>query len=226
MPPDWLVIVAWISVALAIICAALILGDIFLLGYRQHMWIMEAVWPITALYAGPFAVLAYLRWGRPASSRLREQRGEPNHSFAVSVGLGVSHCGAGCTLGDIIGATLVAVIGLQLAGLALWPELVADDALAFALGIAFQYYTIAPMRGLGVRDGLLAAVKADAASLTAFEVGLFGWMIYLQLVLFPEHLHPTQPTYWLMMQVGMLLGFVTAYPVNWWLMRSGVKEVM
>ncbi len=108
----------------------------------------------------------------------------------------------------------------------MWPELVVDYALAFALGIAFQYYTIAPMRGLGLRDGLVAAVKADAGSLTAFEVGLFGWMIYMQLVLFPEHLHPTQPTYWLMMQIGMLLGFVTAYPVNWWLMRGGIKEVM
>ncbi len=29
-----------------------------------------------------------------------------------------------------------------------------------------------------------------------------------------------------MMQVGMILGFLTAYPVNWWLVRSGIKEQM
>jgi len=29
-----------------------------------------------------------------------------------------------------------------------------------------------------------------------------------------------------MMQIAMLCGFVTSYPVNWWLLRSGVKEKM
>jgi hypothetical protein len=29
-----------------------------------------------------------------------------------------------------------------------------------------------------------------------------------------------------MMQIAMLCGFVTAYPVNWWLIRTGVKELM
>ncbi|MFC7482973.1 DUF4396 domain-containing protein [Luedemannella flava] len=28
------------------------------------------------------------------------------------------------------------------------------------------------------------------------------------------------------MQVGMMLGFVTAYPVNAWLIRKGIKEAM
>jgi hypothetical protein len=28
------------------------------------------------------------------------------------------------------------------------------------------------------------------------------------------------------MQIAMAAGFVTAYPVNWWLVRSGVKEKM
>jgi hypothetical protein len=29
-----------------------------------------------------------------------------------------------------------------------------------------------------------------------------------------------------MMQVAMLFGFVTAYPVNWWLLKVGLKEKM
>jgi hypothetical protein len=29
-----------------------------------------------------------------------------------------------------------------------------------------------------------------------------------------------------MMQIAMLCGFVTSYPVNWWLVRSGIKEAM
>jgi len=33
-------------------------------------------------------------------------------------------------------------------------------------------------------------------------------------------------TYWFMMQIGMVLGYFTSYPVNWWLIRKGVKEAM
>jgi hypothetical protein len=29
-----------------------------------------------------------------------------------------------------------------------------------------------------------------------------------------------------MMQVAMLVGFATTYPVNWWLIRRGTKEAM
>ena len=29
-----------------------------------------------------------------------------------------------------------------------------------------------------------------------------------------------------MMQIAMICGFVTAYPVNWWLIRAGLKEKM
>ena len=62
----------------------------------------------------------------------------------------------------------------RLLGFALPAEYIGDYALALLLGIAFQYFAIAPMRGLGVKDGLRAAAKTDFLSLTAFEVGLFG----------------------------------------------------
>ena len=29
-----------------------------------------------------------------------------------------------------------------------------------------------------------------------------------------------------MMQLGMLIGFGTSYPMNWWLIRRGIKEAM
>jgi hypothetical protein len=32
--------------------------------------------------------------------------------------------------------------------------------------------------------------------------------------------------YWLGMQIGMVLGFATAWPVNVWLIRKGIKEAM
>ena len=228
MVPSWLTVLSWVSIALALLCAVFILYDIFVRGYRQQMGIMEAVWPVTALYFGPGAIWAYYRWGRPKSEKWQEETdSSPEKSFAASTATGVSHCGAGCTLGDIIGATFVFVIGGEIAGLSLWPEYIVDYTLAFTLGIIFQYFSIAPMRGLGFVEGIKAALKADTLSLTSFEVGLFGWMAIMQLVFFPvEHIHPDHAAYWFLMQVGMILGFFTAYPVNWWLIKRGIKEAM
>ncbi|HWC81729.1 MAG TPA: DUF4396 domain-containing protein [Pseudonocardiaceae bacterium] len=32
--------------------------------------------------------------------------------------------------------------------------------------------------------------------------------------------------YWFLMQIGMIAGFFTAWPVNVWLIRRGIKEAM
>jgi hypothetical protein len=157
----WLDDVAWISLASAFVCAAIILRDV--IARPQPMAIMNRVWPITALYAGPLGLWAYWRLGR-ASQR----------PFWASVAVGATHCGAGCTLGDIIAEFAIFFTGATIAGSMLAAQFVGDFVFAYAFGIAFQYFAIVPMRGLAFRAGIWAAIKADTLSLTAFEVGLFG----------------------------------------------------
>ena len=229
MPPAWLTIVSWTYLGLAFASAVAVAADIFLLGYRQHMKVMEAVWPITALYFGPLTIPAYLRWGRPMSKRAREANGgePPEKPFWAAVAVGATHCGAGCTLGDLVAEWVVFAAGLQLAGFALPVEYPLDYALALGLGVLFQYFAIAPMRNLALGEGLKVAAKADFLSLSAFEVGLFGWMAIMQLVLFPSpHLSTDHAAFWFLMQIGMIVGFFTTYPMNWWLIRRGIKEAM
>ncbi len=62
MIPGWLTAVSWAYLGLAFLCAAVILYDVYGRGYRQRVRVMEAVWPITALYFGPLALLLYYRW--------------------------------------------------------------------------------------------------------------------------------------------------------------------
>jgi hypothetical protein len=231
VPPAWLVVLSWVALALAFAGGAVILLDIYARGYRQRMGVMEAVWPVTALYAGPLAVAGYRRFGRPSSRKWLQDndRDEPPEKPRwATIAVGVSHCGAGCTLGDIIAEFAVFGLGLAIAGTALWAEYIGDYVLAVLLGLAFQFFAIAPMRGLGFRKGIVAAAKADILSLTAFEVGLFGWMALMTFVFFPapNHLHPDSPVYWFFMQIGMVLGFFTAWPANVWLIRKGIKEAM
>jgi hypothetical protein len=229
MPPAWLTALSWAALAAAFASTAWITYDIYGRGYRQPLPIMEAVWPVTGLYFGPAAVAAYRAWGQPVSRRWRREHGDPpaRPAFAGTA-VGVSHCGAGCTLGDIAAEFTVFALGASVAGLTLGAEYIGDYLAAVALGIVFQYFAIAPMRGLGLRKGLIEAAKADIASLTAFEIGLFGWMALMYFVFFPapHHLHPGSPVYWFLMQIGMIAGFFTAWPANAWLIRAGIKEAM
>jgi hypothetical protein len=228
VPPTWLTVLAWVSLASALVCAGLIVADIFVRGYRQHVWIMDVVWPLTALYSGPLGWLAYRRWGRLNSHRYREQSGVTGrYPFSVSVGISDTHCGAGCALGDVISEWVLFAVGATIAGVALWPEYLADFGLAFVFGIAFQYFAIAPMRQLSFRNGAIAALKSDTLSVITFEIGLFGWMALTFFVFFTHpHLKPDHAAYWFLMQVGMILGFLTSYPANGWLIRHGIKEGM
>jgi hypothetical protein len=146
----------------------------------------------------------------------------------VTMATEVSHCGSGCSLGDVISEFAVFALGLTIAGLTLGAEYVGDYILALVFGIIFQYFAIAPMRGLGLKDGLIAAVKADFISLTAFEIGLFGWMAVMTFVLFPapHNLMPSSAAFWLLMRVGMIIGFCTSWPANVWLVKRGIKVPM
>jgi Domain of unknown function (DUF4396) len=69
------------------------------------------------------------------------------------------------------------------------------------------------------------AIKADTLALTAFEIGLFAWMAFIYFQFVPRS-ELTSPTYWFMMQIGMVLGFIASFPVNWYLVRAGVKPGM
>jgi hypothetical protein len=226
-----------------------------LAGNRQHMTIMNLVWPITALYWGPAALWGYFTAGRkmthkhmremqrkqqsrkqergnprPQSAMEEEQNGEQkeeSEATRAQIALADTHCGAGCTLGDISAEWWMATMGLAFAGGEFGTRLVMDFLLAWSFGVVFQYFTIMPMRGLSVGRGIVEAIRADTLSIVAFEMGLFGWMALTYYVLFPQpHLHPAEAPFWFMMQVGMILGFFTSYPINHLLLKIGWKEKM
>lgn len=217
MPPHWLQTLALIYVPLSIASALFVAADIFMFGRRHPMAIMDVVWPLTVLYWGPLGLAPYFGFGRAGGQHMDRPMWQATFN-------GASHCGAGCALGDFIGdwiafATAFAVFGSLLGG-----KLLLAFALAYLLGIVFQYFSVAPMRDLGLREGIVAAIKIDTLSLLAYEVGMFAWM-GVRSWLFPT-LEPTSLTYWLMMQIAMLLGFATTYPVNWALIAKGVKKKM
>jgi Domain of unknown function (DUF4396) len=231
MIPEWLTILSICSLCLAGACAILIAADLF--GHPQKMWIMNVVWPITALYAGPLALLSYFKAGRLSSNQSVQQaeaKGEENPGkkkpFWQIAAVGATHCGSGCTLGDLVAEWITFAAPIMIFGDKLFGGWLLDYICAYLFGVAFQYFTITPMKGLSPGKGLWAAIKADTLSLTAWQVGMYGWMAIAVFLIFGHELPKTGPVFWFMMQIAMLAGFLTSYPVNWWLMRKGVKEPM
>ena len=105
-----------------------------------------------------------------------------------------------------------------------------DYMLAYAFGVVFQYFTIAPMRGLSFGAGMMAAMKADTLSLTAWQLGMYGFMGIAYFAIFRGEfgakLEVNSFEFWFMMQIAMIVGFLTSYPANWWLITRGFKEKM
>lgn len=247
MESTTLSLTAELYMALCLLCCLYIL-------FRQRqrpapmMRIMLLVWPIITLWAGPVGIWAYETATRGHDQTAPDPSGHPQHGMKndagmpgmsmpgmdmaaprrpdrVSVMTGTLHCGAGCTLADVIGPFLFGLAPFALFGSLMYGEWALDYVLALIIGVFFQYAGLAAMsrkRGLPL---WFRAFKVDFLSLTAWQVGIYGWMAVSAFLLFGP-LPPDRPLFWFMMQISMFCGFLTAYPMNWWLMRAGIKSPM
>ncbi|HKI78339.1 MAG TPA: DUF4396 domain-containing protein [Ignavibacteriaceae bacterium] len=153
-------------------------------------------------------------------------RNKKENPFWQKVFVSTSHCGAGCTFGDLIGEWGIFLIGITLFASESLTVYIVDFSVAYLTGIIFQYAAIGQMTKMEPFQIIKAAAIADTFSLVAFEIGMFGWMAITRLVLFSPPLKPDNITYWFMMQFAMVIGFLTSYPANWILVEKGIKEGM
>ena len=103
MVPAWLHGLSWGFLALGALCALVIAADE--LKRPQHMWIMNVVWPITALFGTIWIVWQYFTYGRSparAEAHAHSEMKKKPLPFPIAVANATLHCGAGCTLGDIL----------------------------------------------------------------------------------------------------------------------------
>ncbi len=152
---------------------------------------------------------------------------EPVRPKWQSVTLSTLHCGAGCTLADIIGETFMLFVPVVIAGSALIGGWVFDYILALAIGVFFQFAAIRAMEKIPFGTAISKAFKADVLSLTAWQVGMYGWMAIAIFGFFQGSPLPKLSwSFWFMMQMAMLCGFICAYPVNILLIKAGIKKGM
>ncbi|MGJ9422249.1 DUF4396 domain-containing protein [Aeromicrobium sp. CF3.5] len=210
--PDWLTPVAWAFIIAAVTTAALIAFDIYGRGKRHDTVAEEVVWVTSALYLGPFAYPLFSRYGR-ARGGAELSPDAPPISEAPSAVHGLPGGGASA-IAHLIGVPLVVASGLTIAGIDLWVMIVVIGVLAMAVLFVFER-TTASSRGHRLSVG--AAAGAAVLTVLAFDVGMGGWMLLLH---FNEYMPPaTEGTFWFLMQIGIVAGLVTGYPMVAWLAR-------
>ncbi|VDG96555.1 Uncharacterised protein [Lysinibacillus sphaericus] len=214
--------ISWIALGIGLLSSVIMIIDV--IRHPQNMTIMNVVWPLNGWFLGPVALITYFKWGRiqAKDSEIEDTRGRGAKVFTST-----SHCSSGCSFGDAVGVPIVALTGLTVAGSMLFAHYIVEFVLAYLFGILFQFASIYPMnKEKGKMHALIESLKADTISLIAFEIGMFGWMAIVHYVLFQSPPEPSSPVYWFMMQIAMILGFLTSYPANAWLIKKGIKHAM
>jgi hypothetical protein len=131
------------------------------------------------------------------------------------------HCVAGDGVGILAGAVLSAVFGL--AGTA---EMIVEYVLGFAFGwTIFQALFMREMAGGSYIRSLTGTFVPELLSMNLLMAGMIPTMMALKMRI-PSAADPLNPAFWFVMSMALLVGFVLAYPINWWLVRYQLKHGM
>ena len=131
------------------------------------------------------------------------------------------HCVAGDGVGILAGAVISSVLGIS--GIA---EMVLEYILGFAFGWSiFQALFVRDMAGGSYVSALKSTFMAELLSMNLLMAGMMPTMMILRRHV-PAADNPLTPNFWFVMSMALLVGFILAYPMNWWLVANHLKHGM
>lgn len=131
------------------------------------------------------------------------------------------HCGAGDGVGILAGAAIASVLQLP----AIW-----NVALEYLLGFGFGWTMFQALSMRGEAGGSYTAALRNTffPGLMSMNVLMAGMVPTMTLAMkyIPGARDPAGPVFWFVMSMALLVGFVAAYPMNWWLVCRHLKHGM
>jgi hypothetical protein len=169
-------------------------------------------------YTGPLGVFLYVLGCREPLPGLHEHYVATRWRQVLG---STMHCVAGDGLGILAGAVIASLFHL--------PR-VADIALEYALGFSFgwsifQALFMRSMAGGSYTRSLTSTFFPELLSMNSLMAGMVPVMTLAKKYL-PAGRDPSEPTFWFIMSMALLVGFITAYPMNWWLVSHHLKHGM
>ncbi len=131
------------------------------------------------------------------------------------------HCVAGDGVGILAGAVIASV--MQLPG-------VLDVALEYVLGFGFGWTIFQSLfmrgeAGGSYKTALRHTFFPELLSMNVLMAGMVPTMLLARTFVPGAH-DPARPAFWFVMSMALLVGFVMAYPMNWWLVSRHLKHGM
>ena len=169
-------------------------------------------------YTGPIGVFLYVLGCREPLPGLHERYVSVRWRQVLG---STMHCVAGDGIGILVGAAIGSVLML--------PHL-ADVAIEYVLGFAFgwtifQALFMRDMAGGSYGKALTSTFLPEFMSMNLLMAGMVP-VAALGRSLITSPINPLMPEFWFVMSMALLVGFVVAFPVNWWLVTHGLKHGM
>jgi hypothetical protein len=131
------------------------------------------------------------------------------------------HCVAGDGVGILTGAVIARLFNLPKIG-----DITLEYVLGFAFGwTIFQALFMRGAAGGSYRRSLTSTFLPELLSMNCLMAGMVPVMT-LAMKNVPAGHDPLRPTFWFIMSMALLVGFSTAYPMNWWLVSRHLKHGM
>jgi hypothetical protein len=186
---------------------------------NPEMTVMKWGWVLVTLYLGPIALLLYVL-------SCKEPRPGTHEEFVRPLwkqGLGSTiHCVAGDATGIVVAAVATAALGLPMA-----VDLVVEYVCGFAFGLLiFQSLFMKDMMGGSYWQAVRHSLLPEWLSMNMMMAGMFPTMVVLMMGRDMRAMEPTQLVFWGAMSAAVGAGLLTAYPINVWLVRAGLKHGM
>jgi hypothetical protein len=172
---------------------------------------------LVTLYTGPIGLLIYVLADK-------EPRPGEHETFIKPLwkqGIGSTiHCVAGDATGIILAAAVTALLGLPM-----WIDLIVEYLAGFAFGLfIFQALFMKSVMGGTYWENVQKSFLPEFVSMNFMMAGMAPVMSFLMMGRDMRAMDPLELLFWGVMSLGVIVGFLTAYPANIWLVLQSMKH--
>ena len=125
------------------------------------------------------------------------------------------HCLAGCAVGEWIGLAIGVTLGLDP-----WTTMALATLLGFITGYLLGLWPLV-RRGMGWTQAFRTLWLGETVSIAVMELAMNVTDYHLGGV---QAASVFNAQFWLGFAAALPAGFITAWPINWWLLRANIKR--
>jgi len=173
---------------------------------------------VVTVFTGPIGLVLYILSCREPLPALHADYVRARWRQVVG---STMHCVAGDGIGILVAGAILTPLRLPE-----WVNLLGEYGLGFLFGwTIFQALFMKDMAGGNYALSLRMTFLPEFVSMNGLMAGMIALSVPWRQAI-GISATPTHPQFWFIMSLSLTLGFVVTYPLNWWLVSTGLKHGM